>query len=387
MSNNLFGNKGGLFGANNQPNNNQGGLFGANNQPNNNQGGFSFGANNNQSNNQGNTLFGANNQNNQGGLFGANNNQNNNQGNLFGANNQNQNNNNLGGLFTNNQNNNNSILSGGLFSSNNNQNNNNNQNPFGLINKNQQNNNNFNMNNIPNFSQTAMFTSVNPILSLNRNNSLRNIELHKLPEEYQNAVITLKTQLKNQELKLDELQKYSQRIIDLIDESNKSVEKMGEFNDFINKKLDNYETILNQINEKFNFLSDSFDQEQKNISLMEQDLGFKIEIPSKFLLEYSQNLYNKTITFNEKLNDIVGLIKVYCSQANGDIDFDAGILESTLAEFIKIVKDLLIENERQEKMINELYHLIFEFAVAYGEDPENVRNNIIQNSLERNNAK
>ena len=361
MSNNLFGNKGGLFGANNQPNNNQGG--------------FSFGANNNQSNNQG-------------GLFGANNNQNNNQGNLFGANNQNQNNNNLGGLFTNNQNNNNSILSGGLFSSNNNQNNNNNQNPFGLINNNQQNNNNnFNMNNIPNFSQTAMFTSVNPILSLNRNNSLRNLELFKLPEEYQNAVITLKTQLKNQELKLDELQKYSQRIIDLIDESNKSVEKMGEFNDFINKKLDNYETILNQINEKFNFLSDSFDQEQKNISLMEQDLGFKIEIPSKFLLEYSQNLYNKTITFNEKLNDIVGLIKVYCSQANGDIDFDAGILESTLAEFIKIVKDLLIENERQEKMINELYHLIFEFAVAYGEDPENVRNNIIQNSLERNNAK
>ena len=360
MSNNLFGNKGGLFGANNQPNNNQGG--------------FSFGANNNQSNNQGNTLFGANNQNNQ--------------GNLFGANNQNQNNNNLGGLFTNNQNNNNSILSGGLFSSNNNQNNNNNQNPFGVINNNQQNNNNnFNMNNIPNFSQTAMFTSVNPILSLNRNNSLRNIELHKLPEEYQNAVITLKTQLKNQELKLDELQKYSQRIIDLIDESNKSVEKMGEFNDFINKKLDNYETILNQINEKFNFLSDSFDQEQKNISLMEQDLGFKIEIPSKFLLEYSQNLYNKTITFNEKLNDIVGLIKVYCSQANGDIDFDAGILESTLAEFIKIVKDLLIENERQEKMINELYHLIFEFAVAYGEAPENVRNNIIQNSLERNNAK
>ena len=372
MSNNLFGNKGGIFGANNQPNNNQGG--------------FSFGANNNQSNNQGNSLFGANNQNNQGGLFGANNQ--NNQGNLFGANNQNQNNNNLGGLFTNNQNNNNSILSGGLFSSNNNQNNNNNQNPFGIINNNQQNNNNnFNINNMPNFSQTAMFTSVNPILSLNRNNSLRNIELHKLPEEYQNAVITLKTQLKNQELKLDELQKYSQRIIDLMDESNKSVEKMGEFNDFINKKLDNYETILNQINEKFNFLSDSFDQEQKNISLMEQDLGFKIEIPSKFLLEYSQDLYNKTISFNEKLNDIVSLIKVYCSEASGDIDFDAGILESTLAEFIRIVRYLLMENERQEKMINELYQLILQFAIAYGEDPETVRNNIIQNTLESNNAR
>ena len=364
MSNNLFGNKPALFGANNQQNN-QGGLFGANNQ-NNNQGG----------------LFGANNQNNnQGGLFGANNQQNN-QGGLFGANNQN---NNQGGLFGSNNQNNKNIFSGGFFSSNNNQNNNQN-NIFGGINNNQQNN-NMNFNNTSIYSQTAMFTSVKPILSLNSNNSLRNLELQKLPEEFQKAVTTLKTQLKNQELKLDELQKYSQRIIDLMDESNKSVEKMGEFNDFINKKLDNYESILNQINDKFNFLSDSFEQEQKNISLMEQDLGFKIEIPSKFLLEYSQDLYNKTISFNEKLNDIVSLIKVYCSEASGDIDFDAGILESTLAEFIRIVRYLLMENERQEKMINELYQLILQFAIAYGEDPETVRNNIIQNTLESNNAK
>jgi len=48
----------------------------------------------------------------------------------------------------------------------------------------------------------------------------------------------------------------------------------------------------------------------------------------------------------------------------GDIDFDAGILESTLAEFIRIVRYLLMENERQEKMINEMYHIIFEFELC-----------------------
>jgi len=66
-----------------------------------------------------------------------------------------------------------------------------------------------------------------------------------------------------QEIKLDELQKYSQRIIDLIDESNKSVEKMGELNNFINKKMNNYESIINQLTENFKFLSESFEQEQK----------------------------------------------------------------------------------------------------------------------------
>ena len=34
-------------------------------------------------------------------------------------------------------------------------------------------------------------------------------------------------------------------------------------------------------------------------------------------------------------------------------------MESTIAEFIKIVKSLLEENERQEKMINEMYHIIW----------------------------
>jgi len=342
----MFGTKptGNLFGANTQNQNQGGGLFGNNNQ-NQNQGGGLFG-NNNQ--NQGGGLFG-NNNNQGGGLFGNNNNQG---GGLFGNNNQNQNQG--GGLFGNNNQNNNNIFNGGF-----------------------NNNNNNIINNAP-LQQQNFYTSVTPVIALNKGNSIKNMQLSKLPDEFQKAVLTLKLNLKNQEIKLDELQKYSQRIIELIDQSNKSVEKMGEFNDFINKKLTQYDSIVNQINENFKFISEAFDQEQKNINLMEQDLGFKIDIPSKFLITYSQNLYNKTITFSQKLNDIITLIKVYYSQANDNINFDGDIMESTIAEFIKIVKSLLEENERQEKMINEMYHIIFEFARSYGENPETVRNNIIQ---------
>ena len=342
----MFGTKptGNLFGANTQNQNQGGGLFGNNNQ-NQNQGGGLFG-NNNQ--NQGGGLFG-NNNNQGGGLFGNNNNQG---GGLFGNNNQNQNQG--GGLFGNNNQNNNNIFNGGF-----------------------NNNNNNIINNAP-LQQQNFYTSVTPVIALNKGNSIKNMQLSKLPDEFQKAVLTLKLNLKNQEIKLDELQKYSQRIIELIDQSNKSVEKMGEFNDFINKKLTQYDSIVNQINENFKFISEAFDQEQKNINLMEQDLGFKIDIPSKFLITYSQNLYNKTITFSQKLNDIITLIKVYYSQANDNINFDGDIMESTIAEFIKIVKSLLEENERQEKMINEMYHIIFEFARSYGENPKTVRNNIIQ---------
>ena len=335
MTNILGNNNGGLFG-NNQ---NQGNMFG-----------------NNQTQNQGN-MFG-NNQN-QGNMFG--NNQTQNQGGLFG---NNQNNQNQGVLFGNNQTQN---QGGGLF------NNQNNQNQGGLFNGG-------NNNNLINLSlqQSIFYTTVDPVIALDKSNSIKNIPLSKLPNDFQKAVLTMKLNLKNQEIKLDELQRYSQRIIELIDQGNKSVEKMGEFNGFINKKLNQYESIVNQINDNFKFISEAFDQEQKNINLMEQDLGFKIEIPSKFLITYSQNLYNKTIAFNQKLNDIITLIKVYYSQANDNMSFDADIMESTIAEFIKIVKSLLEENERQEKMINEMYHIIFEFARNYGENPETVRNNIIQ---------
>ena len=371
---NLFGNKtgGGLFG--NQNPNQGGGLFGNNQNPN--QGGGLFG--NNQNQNQGGGLFGNQNPNQGGGLFG--NNQNQNQGGGLFGNNQNQG----GGLFGNqNQNkggglfgNQNQNQGGGLFG------NNQNQNQGGGLFNNMFNGGNINNNNnnlVNTFlQQPNFFTTVTPVIALNKNNSIKNMQLSKLPDEYQKAVLTLKLNLKNQEIKLDELQRYSQRIIELIDQSNKSVEKMGEFNGFINKKLNQYESIVNQINENFKFISEAFDQEQKNINLMEQDLGFKIDIPSKFLITYSQNLYNKTITFSQKLNDIITLIKVYYSQANDNINFDGDIMESTIAEFIKIVKSLLEENERQEKMINEMYHIIFEFARNYGENPETVRNNIIQ---------
>ena len=386
FQNNLSLNKqggGGLFG-NNQPSNQGGGLFG-NNQPSN-QGGGLFG--NNQQNNQGGGLFGNNQPSNQGGgLFGnktnqggglfGNNQPNNQGGNLFG-NNQGGGlfgNNQGGGLFGNNQQNN---QGGGLFG--NNQQNNNQSGFFSSLNNNQQqNNNNFS------FQDTSMFTTVTPVLTLNNSNNFKNMTMIRLPEEFQNAVLKLKTNLKKQEMKLEELQKYSQRIIDLIDESNKSVEKMGELNNFINKKMNNYESIINQLTENFKFLSESFEQEQKNISLMEQDLGFKIEIPSKYLIDFSLKLYNKTIAFNERLNNLITLIKVYYSQVNGNMDFDADILESTLAEFIKIIRNLLEQNERQEKMINEMYQMIFEFARKYGEDPETVRNNILQYSLENDN--
>ena len=233
MTNILGNNNGGLFG-NNQ---NQGNMFG-----------------NNQTQNQGN-MFG-NNQN-QGNMFG--NNQTQNQGGLFG---NNQNNQNQGVLFGNNQTQN---QGGGLF------NNQNNQNQGGLFNGG-------NNNNLINLSlqQSIFYTTVDPVIALDKSNSIKNIPLSKLPNDFQKAVLTMKLNLKNQEIKLDELQRYSQRIIELIDQGNKSVEKMGEFNGFINKKLNQYESIVNQINDNFKFISEAFDQEQKNINLMEQDLGFKI---------------------------------------------------------------------------------------------------------------
>ena len=378
----LFGNNksqtgGGLFGNNN---NNQagggGGLFG--NANNNNQagGGGLFGNNNNNQAGGGGGLFGNANNNNQaggGGLFGNNNN---NQagGGLFGNNNQSG-----GGLFGNNNNQpggslfGNNNQGGGLFGNNNNQgggvlfgNNNNN------INQNQQ---------IPN---SEFYTTVTPVIALNRNNDIKDVQLYKLPLQFQEAVLKLKLNLKNQEIKLDELQRYSQRLIELIDQSNKSVEKLSEFNNFINQKLNKYELLVNQIKDNFNFISESFEEEQANIQLMEQDLGYKIEIPSKFLINYSQNLYNRTTLFQQRLNDIITLIKLYSSQTNNDCDFDCDIMESTIAEFIKIVRYLLEGNEKQERMINEMYQVMIRFASNYGENPETVINNINQYCIESN---
>ena len=350
----LFGNTGnnqtggGLFGNTGNNQTGSGGLFG--NTGNNQTGGGLFG---NTGNNQtGGGLFGnAGNNQTGGGLFG---NTGNNQtgGGLFGNNNQSG-----GGLFGNNNN-----QSGGVLFGNNNTNNNQNQ----------------------QISNSEFYTTVTPVIALNRNNDIKDIQLYKLPPQFQEAVLKLKLNLKSQEIKLDELQRYSQRLIELIDQSNKSVEKLSEFNSFINQKLNKYELLVNQIKDNFNFISESFEEEQANIQLMEQDLGYKIEIPSKFLINYSQNLYNRTTLFQQRLNDIITLIKLYSSQTNNDCDFDCDIMESTIAEFFKIVRYLLEGNEKQERMIKEMYQVMIRFARSYGENPETVINNINQYCIESN---
>jgi hypothetical protein len=335
-----FSNKGGLFGNNNPTNSI---IFG--NNDNKNQTGFSFG------NNQANIGF-------------ANNNNFQSQPTLFG-NNNNQPNNKFSWM------NNHSSIG-------------NNNNNDGILGNNNNNNNNMNLNNqqIPN---SEFYTTVTPVIALSQNNEIRNIQLKKLPPIFQEAVLKLKLNLQNQEIKLDELQRYSQRLIDLIEQSNISVDKLNEFNGFINQKLNKYELIVNQIKDNFNFITESFEEEQANIQLMEQDLGYKIEIPSKFLINYSQNLYKRTTMFQQRLNDVITLIKLYSSQSNNnDFNFDCDIMESTIAEFIKIIRYLLEMNEKQERMVNEMYQVIVRFAGNYGEDPDTVINNIKQYCIESN---
>ena len=335
-----LGNKGGLFGNNNPTNSI---IFG--NNDNKNQTGFSFG------NNQANIgLANNNNFQSQPVLFGNNNNQPNNKCSWMNNHSSIDNNNNNGGILGNNNNNNNNM--------------------------------NLNNQQIPN---SEFYTTVTPVIALSQNNEIRNIQLKKLPPIFQEAVLKLKLNLQNQEIKLDELQRYSQRLIDLIEQSNISVDKLNEFNGFINQKLNKYELIVNQIKDNFNFITESFEEEQANIQLMEQDLGYKIEIPSKFLINYSQNLYKRTTMFQQRLNDVITLIKLYSSQSNNnDFNFDCDIMESTIAEFIKIVRYLLEMNEKQERMVNEMYQVIVRFAGNYGEDPDTVINNIKQYCIESN---
>ena len=349
-----------LFGQNNNNNNQGSSLFGNNNQnnglfgnQNNNQNNALFG--NQNSNNQNNSLFG--NQNN--GLFGNQNNNNQNNG-LFG----NQNN----GLFGN-QNNNNNNQGGGLF---NNLNVNNN-------NINNLNNNNINNNNI----NPEKFTSVNPVIALNQTNDLQNIQVNRLPKEYQDAILKLKKNLKNQEIQLDELARYSQRLTDLVDENNKAVGRMGEFNSFMNEKLNKYDSILAQVKNNYKVLSDAFEQELKNINLMEEDRGYKIEIPTKFLVNYSRNLNNKVALFNKKLRDFLILMKVYYSESNNELDFNNDIIESTLSEYIRIVKCLVESTVNEERLVNEISQAVYHFMSFYGENIDTVRDNINKYSMDK----
>ena len=380
----LFGNAS-LFGNKTQNGNNNGqqtsGIFGNNNQSSNffsntsnNQGGNSLFGNNTSNNQGGNRLFGNNTSNNQGGLFGNTSNNNQQQTGLFG--NINNNNQQQTGLFGNTSNNNQQQT--GKFE-------NAGSNPanwsFG---NNNFNNNQNNINQIPQINNYTIFTSQIPVIALNPNNRLKDIQLRKLPPNYQDKVYNLKLNLKNQEIQLVELLQYHQRLNDLIDKNNQSVQKLGEFNGFINQKLGKFEQITNQAKDNFNVIFESFEEEQKNIKLMEEDSGYKIEIPSKFLLNYSRNLLNRTELFQQRLNDIITLIKVYNSKSNKDYIFDSDIIESTIAEFIKIVRYLLESNERQEKMINEMLHYFLEISREKGYNPETVYKNIMQYHVENN---
>ena len=372
-------------------NTNNGGLFGNNNT--NITGGTQsinpFLINNNQ---QTSSIFLSNNNNNiiNNNFLNNNNNQNSQISSLFGNNNNGLNtqniflnNNNQRNIFTNNNNNNglfnNNINTGVLFGVNNNNNqsglfiNNNNN-----INFNQ--NNNLNINNdLPN---TTFFTTINPVIALNQNNSLKYVQFGKFPIEIQKAVLNLKMNLKTQRTKLDELKRYSKRLTDLMEQNSKSAEKIGNYNDVLDQKLNKCENKIKEMENKFDFISESFEKEEKNIKLMEQDPANKIEIPSKFLVDYSQNLYNRTLYFKQKLDDIITLIKISYSECNGDFEFKSDIFESTLAEFVKIVRLLLEANAKQEIMVNEMFQILLKFANDHGENPETIYNNVIQYSME-----
>ena len=293
-----------------------------------------------------------------------------------GNNNNNQENNNFG--TNNNQGNN-------FFRINNNHNNNQGGSIFNNQNNNNQNsNNNFLNNDINNNNiNTELFTSINPIIALNETNDLQNVQVNKLPKEYQEYIIKLKKTLKNQEIKLDELKHYSQRITELVDENNKAVGRMGEFNFFMNEKLNKYDSILAHIKNNYKLISDAFDQELKNISLMEENRGYKIEIPTKFLVNYSRNLNNKVSLFVQKLKDFLILIKAYYSEYNNEIDFNSDIIESTLSEYIRVVKCLVESTVKEEKLVNEISQVVYNFMSFYGENMENVRNNINQYSMDK----
>ena len=342
-TNNLF-NNGGPFG--NNTNNQSQGLF--NNKSSSNPIDNIF---NNKSNNQGGNIF----NNNQGGsLF-----SNNQGGNIF-SNNQG------GNIFNNNQ-------GGNIFNNNQGANQNNNNQGVNIFNNNQGNN-----NNILNYPINAFYTSIKPILTLNPNNSLKDAPVHTLSQEIQMSLLNLKLRLKQQNLKLDELNRYSQRLVELLEQSEKSQDKYKQLNNYINQKLNHCEGITNQIQENFDFLSSSFEEENKNIYLMEKANKYNIEVPSKFLIIFSQNLYNKTIHFQEKLNDIITLIKLYFTQNNSNFALDNDLMESTMAEFLKISKDLLVTSLKQEKMIFELVTIFLKFANSKGDNIDNVVKNIFQ---------
>ena len=308
------------------------------------------------------------------GLFGNNNN-NNNQGSvLFGFNNnqQNQNNNttNQSNLFMNGNNN-----QGNMFLNNNNNNNNQNQN----INYNTINNNN----KIKEIQSSIFFTTISPAIALSQSNKLRNIELKHFPEEYQNTVMILKDNLKEQESTITELKRYSKRINELLEEDNKYKKNIKKSNRAIEQKLNIIENIINKLKENNDFIFETYQDEEKILESMEQDKE-KIDIPSKFLVEFSRNLLKKTELFKQKFDNVFTLIKVASTQYNNHYIFDSDIMISTLGEYIKIVKSLLESKARQQKLVNEMLQALFKLFSDLGENIEIHYNDIMKYGFEQN---
>ena len=308
------------------------------------------------------------------GLFGNNNNNNNQSSVLFGFNNnqQNQNNNttNQSNLFMNGNNN-----QGNMFLNNNNNNNNQNQN----INYNTINNNN----KIKEIQSSIFFTTISPAIALSQSNKLRNIELKHFPEEYQNTVMILKDNLKEQESTITELKRYSKRINELLEEDNKYKKNIKKSNRAIEQKLNIIENIINKLKENNDFIFETYQDEEKILESMEQDKE-KIDIPSKFLVEFSRNLLKKTELFKQKFDNVFTLIKVASTQYNNHYIFDSDIMISTLGEYIKIVKSLLESKARQQKLVNEMLKALFKLFSDLGENIEIHYNDIMKYGFEQN---
>lgn len=275
-------------------------------------------------------------------------------------------------IFSNNLNNQNDFIS--MTSSNNN----NNEILFFPDNNNIQNNNHQSFNSLDK-EVMELFTTKPLVLGINPNNYLKNFTLNQFPKEIQEEIFQLYHKLKNQELCLDEFDRYYQKLNYLLDENNKSVDKLNQFNFFISEKLNHYNQLFSEIKQNEKNISSFMSFEMKNIQLNEKNSGYKIETPSKYLIEYSQKLEKKTEEYKKRLNDVITLINIYNAQNNKYLNFDSDILESTVSELMKIAKYLVESTIKQEELINQLYIKIIEFSKDYGEDPYTIWNNINSN--------
>ena len=88
----------------------------------------------------------------------------------------------------------------------------------------------------------------------------------------------------------------------------------------------------------------------------------------------SQNLFKRTELFKKKLDDIITLIKISYAQKTNNYEFDCDIMESTLAEFIKIVRNLLEANSINHEFV---YFKNSDHTEISKKDDETQYNNLI----------